>query len=213
MDISENLFCRVCEKEERIVDLKFGVDANNNNVTKHAARDGNCFGGVNKRMLNRFGMQNASLPLTPILSPHLALPSSSAMPRKAAVPAGEAGDSAAPRRSTRIKEQPKAEPAPKKAPAKPRAKKAAKEEGDKDEKPKSAKATKRKAPEEPNGAEEGEGEPAAKKVRPRSLWRIRAGTLRHLPLFVRPSPLPRLLNLLRLNLPPRLLRSPPPRHP
>lgn len=67
------------------------------------------------------------------------------MPRKAAAPAdGE------PRRSTRIKDQPKPDP-PKKAPAKPKAKKA---DGE------APKRGKKRAAEETNGAE-----PAAKKVR------------------------------------------------
>ena len=86
------------------------------------------------------------------------------MPRKAATAAGETGDAAPPRRSSRIKEQPKEAPAPKKAPAKPRAKKADKEGADKEEKPKAARGTKRKAGEEPNGAVEDEETPAAKKV-------------------------------------------------
>lgn len=99
------------------------------------------------------------------------------MPRKAAAATNADGSVPEPRRSTRIKDQPKAEPAPKKASAKPRAKKAApadkekeKAEGDaaKDaEKPKAARGRKRKADEEVNGAE-GSGEaseaPAAKKV-------------------------------------------------
>lgn len=88
------------------------------------------------------------------------------MPRKAAAAATESGESApAPRRSTRIKEQPKEDAAPKKAPAKPRAKKADKVATDKEEKPKSTKAAKRKAADEPNGAAEGDEAPAAKKVR------------------------------------------------
>lgn len=82
------------------------------------------------------------------------------MPRKAAAAAD--GESAAPRRSTRIKDLPKPAPAAPKAPAKPRAKKApaAKKEGAAaEEKPKSSK--KRAAEDEPEAAEK----PAAKKVR------------------------------------------------
>jgi hypothetical protein len=99
------------------------------------------------------------------------------MPRKAAAPAGESGASAQePRRSSRIKDQPKPAPAAKKS-AKPKVKKADKEkpadEEDQDSKPKSARGRKRKEPEateatETNGAtapEAQEGEPAAKKVR------------------------------------------------
>lgn len=83
-----------------------------------------------------------------------------AMPRKVAAPVGE--DSSAPRRSTRIKEQPrKQDPVPKKAPSKPRAKK---EAADKEEKPKSARGNKRKAEDEPNGMGEDAEEPATKKV-------------------------------------------------
>lgn len=109
------------------------------------------------------------------------------MPRKAAQPATDG--SSEPRRSARIKEQPKAEPAPKKAPAKPRGRKpktpAAAEGEDKEkkekpaedtpaEKPKSTKGKKRTAAEKdaeeavaaPNGAaaDEGEKPPPAKKV-------------------------------------------------
>jgi len=84
------------------------------------------------------------------------------MPRKAAT--AESGEAAAPRRSSRIKEQPKEEPAPKKAPAKPRAKKADKETTDKEDKPKSTKGTKRKTTEDTNGTAEGEEVPPAKKV-------------------------------------------------
>jgi len=94
------------------------------------------------------------------------------MPRKAAASTEivDAG-AAEPRRSSRIKDQPKAEvEAPvKKAPAKPKTKKAEKEggaEGDVAEKPKSTKGRKRKA-DELNG-DEGEAEkPASKKVRRR----------------------------------------------
>lgn len=99
------------------------------------------------------------------------------MPRKAAAVTNADGTVPEPRRSSRIKEQPKAELAPKKAPAKPRVKKApadkekAKAEGGdaaKDaEKPKAARGRKRKADEGVNGAE-GSGDasdaPAAKKV-------------------------------------------------
>ena len=80
------------------------------------------------------------------------------MPRKATASSGE--ETPAPRRSSRIKEQPQKPEATAKKPAKPKVKKADKEGADKEEKPKSARATKRKAPEEPNGAEE----PATKKV-------------------------------------------------
>lgn len=69
------------------------------------------------------------------------------MPRKAAAPADGSSE---PRRSTRIKDQPKPDP-PKKAPAKPKAKK---EDGD------APKLGKKRAAEETNG-----DEPAAKKVR------------------------------------------------
>lgn len=99
------------------------------------------------------------------------------MPRKSssATAAAAAGDSGAePRRSSRIKDQPKPEPA-KRAPTKPRVKKADKEKAevseDIEEKPKSARGKKRKEPEgaEANGAAaapEGEDEqPPAKKVR------------------------------------------------
>lgn len=89
----------------------------------------------------------------------------SSMPRKAAASTEESGETAAPRRSSRIKDQPKAEPAPKKAPAKPRAKKADKEAAPKEDKPKSAKGTKRKAEDAAEGGAEGEEAPASKKVR------------------------------------------------
>jgi len=94
------------------------------------------------------------------------------MPRKAAAATTAATESAEPRRSSRIKDLPKAEPVVKKQ-AKPRVKKADKSKGDegetKVEKPKSARGKKRKEAEEPNGAataEEGEGgeEPPTKKV-------------------------------------------------
>lgn len=81
------------------------------------------------------------------------------MPRKAAASSGD--ETPAPRRSSRIKEQPAKTEATTKKPAKPRVKKADKEGADKEEKPKSVRGTKRKAAEEPNGAEE----PATKKVR------------------------------------------------
>ena len=112
---------------------------------------------------------------------------SATMPRKAA--AATTDTPAEPRRSSRIKEQPKAEPAPKKAPAKPRGKKAkaaeaeAAPEGDAEkaeeavaEKPKSAKGKKRKAdegdteaaPAETNGVEapkdDAEKAPPSKRV-------------------------------------------------
>ena len=88
------------------------------------------------------------------------------MPRKAteSVKPGEAGEAtAAPRRSSRIKEQPKEVPAPKKT--KPRVKKADKESADKEEKPKS-RGKKRKAEDEaPNGDAEDTAAPTDKKVR------------------------------------------------
>lgn len=96
------------------------------------------------------------------------------MPRKAAaVAAGELGEPAPePRRSSRIKDQPKPVPAVKRAPAKPRAKKADKEkhegEGEQTEEPKPARGKKRKEPEtsEVNGAAPETGdEPTEKKVR------------------------------------------------
>lgn len=82
------------------------------------------------------------------------------MPRKAA--AATEGSADAPRRSSRIKELPKATPAPpvKKAPAKPRVKKADKEA---DDKPKSAR--KRKASEDDAEDEAEDDEKPAKKVR------------------------------------------------
>jgi hypothetical protein len=111
------------------------------------------------------------------------------MPRKAAAASTEA--TAEPRRSSRIKDQPKAEPVTKKAPAKPRAKKAkaaeaeAAPEADADraeepaaEKPKSSRGQKRKADGEDaeqaaaevNGTdaptEEGENPPPSKKACP-----------------------------------------------
>jgi hypothetical protein len=88
------------------------------------------------------------------------------MPRKATDPAksGEAeGAAAAPRRSSRIKDQPK-EVAPKKP--KSRAKKADKDAADKEEKPKSARGKKRKAEDEtPNGGVDDATAPTDKKVR------------------------------------------------
>ena len=100
------------------------------------------------------------------------------MPRKAAAAYTDAP--AEPRRSSRIKEQPKPEPAPKKA-TKPRAKRTDKEkqeaekaeDKEKEDKPKPAKGRKRKAADEPNGVQAEAGaeakgaddeEPAAKKV-------------------------------------------------
>lgn len=100
------------------------------------------------------------------------------MPRKATAAYTDAP--AEPRRSSRIKEQPKPEAAPKKA-TKPRAKRTDKEkqevekaeDKEKEDKPKPTKGRKRKAAEEPNGVQadaeaeakgaEGE-EPAAKKA-------------------------------------------------
>lgn len=84
-------------------------------------------------------------------------PHSSEMPRKTAAAAD--GDAAAPRRSTRIKDQPKPAPAKPKAPAKPRAKKASTSKKDVEEKPEASK--KRAAEDEPEGAEK----PVSKKVR------------------------------------------------
>lgn len=116
------------------------------------------------------------------------------MPRKAAAAAGESGAPASePRRSSRIKEQPKPEPVVKRAPAKPRVKKADKEkqegEADKEEKPKSARGKKRKEAEvteatEANGAAPGgEGEePPAKKVR--ALFACLAYTFSHDPTYL-----------------------------
>ena len=86
------------------------------------------------------------------------------MPRKAANNAAAAGDSTEPRRSSRIKEQPKEEPVPKKV-QKPRTKKADKDSADKEEKPKSSRGKKRKAEEEPNGDAEDAAAPTEKKVR------------------------------------------------
>ena len=84
------------------------------------------------------------------------------MPRKAAAESGESGEptsAAPPRRSTRIKEQPREVPAPKKT--KPRAKKADKESTDKEEeKPKSRGRKRKEREEEPNG-----DAPTEKKVR------------------------------------------------
>lgn len=86
------------------------------------------------------------------------------MPRKAAAATEDSGESAAPRRSSRIKDQPQAESAPKKAPAKPRAKKADKDAAPKEDKPKSTKGTKRKAEDAAEDGAEGEETPAPKKV-------------------------------------------------
>jgi hypothetical protein len=83
------------------------------------------------------------------------------MPRKAANSSGELPTE--PRRSSRIKVQPKEElPPPKKT--KPRTKKADKESTDKEEKPKS-RGKKRKAEEEPNGDADDAAAPTEKKVR------------------------------------------------
>ncbi len=92
------------------------------------------------------------------------------MPRKSAA----TKETAEPRRSSRIKEQPKSALAVKKAPAKPRVKKADKEakadketKADAEGKPKAPRGRKRKAAEEVNGEEaeaESEKEPPAKKV-------------------------------------------------
>jgi len=147
--------------------------------------------------------------LPPISSPIFSRPNT--MPRKAATAAGDAGEAAAPRRSSRIKEQPKEAPAPKKAPAKPRAKKADKEGTDKEEKPKAARGTKRKAAEEPNGTAEDEEAPAAKKVR-LSSPPLFSEILKHSTLFVRLS-LHLKLNPLLPNLHPRRPLNPPLRRP
>lgn len=110
---------------------------------------------------------NASL-LSPSSSPPLHSLHISIMPRKVATAPEGATDTGEPRRSSRIKDLPKADPVVKK-PAKPRAKKADKEKEakaeDKEDKPKSSRGRKRKEADEPNGApaEEGE-EPPAKKV-------------------------------------------------
>ena len=93
------------------------------------------------------------------------------MPRKAA-PSTETA--AEPRRSARIKDQPKPEPAPKKAPAKPRSKKVKEPAAEGEEKPKSTKGRKRTATEKDaeDGAPAVNGEePPAKKVRPRGCGR------------------------------------------
>ena len=83
------------------------------------------------------------------------------MPRKAATEAGETA-TAQPRRSSRIKEQPKeALPRPKK-PRVRKDKKTDKEAADKDEKPKSSRGQKRAADEALNGDADA---PAEKKVR------------------------------------------------
>ena len=99
------------------------------------------------------------------------------MPRKAAATTDSAGE---PRRSARIKDQPKPEPAPKKAPAKPRSKKPkadvaedAADKAPKEDKPKSARGKKRTADEAKaedavleNGAPADEdAPPPAKRVR------------------------------------------------
>lgn len=88
------------------------------------------------------------------------------MPRKAAA-AASGDDAPAPRRSSRIKEQPSKAEATKKT-AKPRPKKADKESADKEDKPKSSRGTKRKAEDEPNGADT----PPSKKVDPRFVWHL-----------------------------------------
>ena len=95
------------------------------------------------------------------------------MPRKATASTEGATDGGEPRRSSRIKEQPKPEPVVvKKAPAKPRSKKAEKDttketKADSEEKPKSTKGKKRKADEDApaEGAEGDDKAPPAKKVR------------------------------------------------
>src|SRR5271156_5552884 len=95
-----------------------------------------CSGGINKLMLNRFGCPkrvSSSLPHIHFFPLNLLPPS--AMPRKAANSAIASEVTTAPRRSSRIKEQPKEVPAPKKTP-KPRAKKADKEVADNEEKSK-----------------------------------------------------------------------------
>lgn len=108
----------------------------------------------------------SQLQQTPTLS-LLQLPSSVIMvakPKSTSIPADT---DAAPRRSARIKEQPKVEPepAPKKAPAKPRSKKAKADEkeekpaGDDAAGPPKSRGKKRRA------EDTEEGEPPAKKVR------------------------------------------------
>ena len=89
----------------------------------------------------------------------------STMPRKAAASSESA---APPRRSSRIKDQPKPEAPPPKAPAKPRTKKVKEPAAEGEEKPKATKGRKRTATEK--DAEDGEpaangDEPPAKKVR------------------------------------------------
>lgn len=120
------------------------------------------------------------------------------MPRKAAA---TTETNAEPRRSSRIKEQPKPEPAPKKAPAKPRTKKVKEPAAEGEEKPKSTKGRKRTAAEKDaeDGAAVNGDEPPAKKVR--------------VVLEVVPPPSPSRSPSRRLSLPPRLLASPPARPP
>jgi hypothetical protein len=95
------------------------------------------------------------------------------MPRKAAAPVDESVEASEPRRSSRIKDQPKPEPVEKK-PTKPRAKKADKEvKEDGAEKPKSSRGKKRKAEDAPADeapvGDDTEKPPPSKKVRHHSL--------------------------------------------
>lgn len=124
------------------------------------------FGHVNKPMLIRFGIPKTRPLLPPTFASRTTLSLSFfTMPRKAATATGESVEPAlAPRRSSRIKDQPKEVVAPKKVPAKPRAKKADKEAADKEDKPKAPKSNKRKAADEPNGDGVEAEAPAAKKV-------------------------------------------------
>src|SRR5271168_1061485 len=141
----------------------------------------NCFGRINKLMLNRFGCPkrvSSSLPHFHRFALNPRLPST--MPRKAAGTTAASGESSTePRRSSRIKEQPKEETAPKKA-AKPRAKKADKESADKEEKSKAPRGKKRKADEEANGTADDEEAPAEKKVRFFFFIVVKRAFLRHL---------------------------------
>ena len=104
------------------------------------------------------------------------------MPRKAANSALVSEGPPAPRRSTRIKEQPK-EPAPPKKTPKPRAKKADKEAADKEEKSKASRGKKRKADEEEVNGDAGDANdaeaPAEKKVRFFFLSVVETAFLRH----------------------------------
>ena len=117
-------------------------------MINRVARDGKKrFPRVNKRKSGN-ASRLYSQPLSALL----------AMPRKAAA-AAATEDVPAPRRSSRIKEQPQKLESTKKTP-KPKAKKANKEPAEKEDKPKSSRGTKRKAEDEPNGADA----PSSKKV-------------------------------------------------